>query len=159
MIQDLYQRFLERWNRFCLCQHFQKHWYRPFESISISYIHIFVKAIPTQVKTPKQDLKSTGTYPSAFEKHRYRSGDPIPTFKPRRFELLGFAGSHIEERCLPPTAYKHELTCWVYHLYISVRSHEWYTPHVSSCLNVVGGRRLSLMWDWANPWLKTNNIF
>ena len=60
-----------------------------FKSISIGYIHIFVKAVLAQVKTPKEGLKSAGTYPDAFEKHWYRSGDPIPTFKPQGFEAPG----------------------------------------------------------------------
>ena len=55
-------------------------------SAGIGYIHIFVKPVPAQVKTLEQGLKSVGTYPGAFEKRWYRSGDPILTFKLRRFE-------------------------------------------------------------------------
>ena len=44
------------------------------KSAGIGYIHIFIKAIPTQVKTPEQGLKALGL---------------IPTFKSQRFEALG----------------------------------------------------------------------
>ena len=37
----------------------------------------------------EQGLKNPGTYLNAFEKHWYRSGDPIPTVTMRRFEALG----------------------------------------------------------------------
>ena len=60
-----------------------------FKSAGIGYIQIFVKAVLTQVKTSEQDLKSTRTYPGTFEQRWYRFGDPIPTFKPRRFEAPG----------------------------------------------------------------------
>ena len=93
-----------------LSRRFQKRWYRPFKfypfktytsafesagigstysNVGIGYIHIFVKTVLTQVKMPEQGLESAGTYHSAFEKHWYRSSDPIPTFKPRRFEAPG----------------------------------------------------------------------
>ena len=71
-LNDLSQRFWERWNRYRLCQRFWKRWYRPFrfysfmtyasafksagtgsENPGIGYIYIFIKAIPTQVKTPE----------------------------------------------------------------------------------------------------------
>ena len=44
------------------------------KSAGIDYIHIFIKAIPTQVKTPEQGLKALGL---------------IPTFKSQRFEAPG----------------------------------------------------------------------
>ena len=50
-----------------------------FKSADTGYIHIFVKAVPTQVKTSEQGLKSAGTYPGIFEKHWYRSRVPIQT--------------------------------------------------------------------------------
>ena len=44
------------------------------KNTSIGYIHIFIEAVPTQVKTPEQGLKAPG---------------PIPTFKSQRFEAPG----------------------------------------------------------------------
>ena len=44
------------------------------KNAGIGYIHIFIKAVPTQVKKPEQGLKASG---------------PIPTFKSQRFEALG----------------------------------------------------------------------
>ena len=44
------------------------------KNAGIGYIHIFIKAVPTQVKTPEQGLKAPR---------------PIPTFKSQRFEAPG----------------------------------------------------------------------
>ena len=44
------------------------------KNTGIGYIHIFIEAVPTQVKTPEQGLKAPG---------------PIPTFKSQRFEAPG----------------------------------------------------------------------
>ena len=43
-------------------------------------LKLLVRTVLIQVKTPEQGLKSVGTYPSAFERRWYRSGDfgPIP---------------------------------------------------------------------------------
>ena len=56
--------------------------YRPSKSAGISYIHIFIKAVPVLLKTPGPIpalLKSAGTGPH----------DLIPTFKKRRSEAPG----------------------------------------------------------------------
>ena len=45
-----------------------------FKSVGIGYIHIFIKAVPTLLKTPEQGLKALR---------------PIPTFKKRRSEAPG----------------------------------------------------------------------
>ena len=44
------------------------------KNAGIGYIHIFIKVVLTQVKTPEQGLKVLG---------------PIPTFKSQRFEAPG----------------------------------------------------------------------
>ena len=52
-------------------------------------LKLLVKAIPTQVKTSEQGLKSVGTYPGAFEMCQYRSRDLLLTVIARQFEVLG----------------------------------------------------------------------
>ena len=45
-----------------------------FKSVGIGYIHISVKAIPTQVKTSKQGLKSVGIGPATLYRLSLRGG-------------------------------------------------------------------------------------
>ena len=59
------------------------------KNAGIGYIHIFIKAVPTQVKTPEQGLKVPGPIPALLESAGTGPRDPIPTFKSQRFEALG----------------------------------------------------------------------
>ena len=59
------------------------------KSAGIGYIHIFIKAIPTQVKTPEQGLKASGPIPALLKSAGTGLHDPIPTFKSQRFEAPG----------------------------------------------------------------------
>ena len=59
------------------------------KNVGIGYIHIFIKAVPTQVKTPEQGLKVPGPIPALLESAGTGPRDPIPTFKSQRFEALG----------------------------------------------------------------------
>ena len=56
------------------------------KNTGISYIHIFIKAVPTQVKTPEQGLKAPGPIPAFLKSAGTGPHDPIPTFKSQRFE-------------------------------------------------------------------------
>ena len=60
-----------------------------FKSAGIGYIHIFIKAVPTQVKTPEQGLKAPGPIPALLKSAGTGPRDPIPTFKSLRFEVPG----------------------------------------------------------------------
>ena len=59
------------------------------KNAGIGYIHIFIKAVPTQVKTPEQGLKAPGPVPALLKSAGTGPRDPIPTFKSQRFEALG----------------------------------------------------------------------
>ena len=59
------------------------------KNVGIGYIHIFIKAVPTQVKTPEQGLKAPGPIPALLKSTGTSPRDPIPTFKSQRFEALG----------------------------------------------------------------------
>ena len=65
---NLYQRFWKAYSSTLESAGIGSTYSSAFKSAGISYIHIFVKVIPTQVKTPEQGLKNAGTYPGAFEK-------------------------------------------------------------------------------------------
>ena len=56
------------------------------KNANIGYIHIFIKAIPTQVKTPEQGLKAPRPIPALLKSAGTGLRDPIPTFKSQRFE-------------------------------------------------------------------------
>ena len=58
------------------------------KNAGIGYIHIFIKAVPTQVKTPEQGLKASGHILALLESAGTGPRDPIPTFKSQRFEVL-----------------------------------------------------------------------
>ena len=138
-LNDLSQCFWEHWNRYRLCQRFWKRWYRPFKFYSfmtytsagigityasafksagtgsknagIGYIYIFIKAVPTQVKTLEQGLKVPGPIKALVQvcvtlsphskanglkcrekKCRDRNFDPIPALFgaiPALFKTLG----------------------------------------------------------------------
>ena len=49
-----------------------------FKSAGIGYIHIFIKAIPTQVKTPEQGLKARRPIPALLKSAGTGPRDPIP---------------------------------------------------------------------------------
>ena len=51
------------------------------KNAGIGYIHIFIKAVPTQVKTPEQGLKALGPIPALLKSAGTGPRDPIPTFK------------------------------------------------------------------------------
>ena len=51
------------------------------KNVGIGYIHIFIKAVPTQVKTPEQGLKVPGPIPTLLKSASTGPRDPIPTFK------------------------------------------------------------------------------
>ena len=55
----------------------------------IGYIHIFIKAVPTQIKMPKQDLKAPGPILALLKSASTGLREPIPTFKSQRFEVSG----------------------------------------------------------------------
>ena len=67
----------------------QKRWYRPSKSAGIGYIHIFIKAVPTLLKTPKQGLKTPGPIPALLKRAGTGPHDPIPIFKKRQSEAPG----------------------------------------------------------------------
>ena len=67
----------------------QKRWYRPSKSAGIGYIYIFIKAIPTQIKTSEQGLKASGPIPALLKSAGTGPHDPIPIFKKRRSETPG----------------------------------------------------------------------
>ena len=58
------------------------------KNAGIGYIHIFIKAVPTQVKTPEQGLIASGPIPALLKSAGTGPRDPIPTFKSQRFEAL-----------------------------------------------------------------------
>ena len=60
-----------------------------FKSAGIGYIHIFIKVVPTQVKTLKQGLKAPGPIPALLKSTSIGPRDPIPTFKSQQFEAPG----------------------------------------------------------------------
>ena len=51
------------------------------KNVGIGYIHIFIKAVPTQIKMPEQGLKAPGPIPTLLKSAGTGSRDPIPTFK------------------------------------------------------------------------------
>ena len=59
------------------------------KNAGIGYIHIFIKAVPTQVKTLEQGQKVPGPIPALLESAGTGPRDPIPTFKSQRFEVPG----------------------------------------------------------------------
>ena len=59
------------------------------KNTGIGYIHIFIKAVPTQVKTLEHDLKAPGLIPALVKSAGTGLRDPIPTFKCQRFEASG----------------------------------------------------------------------
>ena len=59
------------------------------KNAGIGYIHIFIKAVPTQVKTPEQGLKVPRPIPVLLKSTGTGPRDPIPTFKSQRFEAPG----------------------------------------------------------------------
>ena len=59
------------------------------KNAGIGYIHIFIKAVSTQVKTPEQGLKAPGPIPALLKSAGTGSCDSIPTFKSQRFEAPG----------------------------------------------------------------------
>ena len=59
------------------------------KNAGISYSHIFINAVPTQVKTPEQGLKAPGPIPTLLKSTGTGLRDPIPTFKCQRFEAPG----------------------------------------------------------------------
>ena len=59
-----------------------------YKNAGIGYIHIFLKVVLTQVKTPEQGLKALGPIPALLKSASTGPRDPIPTFKSQRFEAL-----------------------------------------------------------------------
>ena len=59
------------------------------KNAGIGYIHIFIKAVPTQVKMPEQGLKAPGHILALLESAGTGPRDPIPTFKSQQFEAPG----------------------------------------------------------------------
>ena len=59
------------------------------KNAGIGYIHIFITAVPTQVKTLEQGLKAPGPIPALLKSAGTGPHDPIPTFKSQRFEEPG----------------------------------------------------------------------
>ena len=59
------------------------------KNAGIGYIHILIKAVPTQVKMPEQGLKALGPIPALLKSAGTGPRDPIPTFKSQRFEAPG----------------------------------------------------------------------
>ena len=59
------------------------------KNAGIGYIHIFIKAVPTQVKTPEQGLQAPGPILALLKSAGTGPRDPIPTFKGQRFEVPG----------------------------------------------------------------------
>ena len=59
------------------------------KNVGIGYIHIFIKVVPTQVKTPEQGLKAPGHILALLESAGTGPRDPIPTFKSQQFEAPG----------------------------------------------------------------------
>ena len=59
------------------------------KNVGIGYIHIFIKVVPTQVKTPEQGLKAPGPISALLKSTSTSPHDPIPTFKSQRFEAPG----------------------------------------------------------------------
>ena len=59
------------------------------KNAGIGYIHIFIKAVPTQVKTPEQGLKAPGPIPALLKSAGTGPRDHIPTLKSQRFEAPG----------------------------------------------------------------------
>ena len=59
------------------------------KNAGIGYIHIFIKAIPTQVKMPEHGLKAPGHILALLESVGTGPRDPIPTFKSQQFEASG----------------------------------------------------------------------
>ena len=59
------------------------------KNAGIGYIHIFIKVVPTLLKTPEQGLKAPGPIPALLKSTGTSPRDPIPTFKSQRFEALG----------------------------------------------------------------------
>ena len=59
------------------------------KNAGIGYIHIFIKAVPTQVKTPEQSLKAPGYILALLESAGTGPRGPIPTFKSQQFEAPG----------------------------------------------------------------------
>ena len=59
------------------------------KNAGIGYIHIFIKVVPTQVKTPEQGLKASGPIPALLKSTGTGPRDPIPTFKSQWFEAPG----------------------------------------------------------------------
>ena len=59
------------------------------KNAGIGYIHTFIKAVPTQVKTPEQGLKAPGPIPALLKSAGTSPRDPIPTFKSQQFEAPG----------------------------------------------------------------------
>ena len=59
------------------------------KNAGIGYIHIFIKAVPTQVKTQEQGLKAPGPIPALLKSAGTGSHDPIPILKSQRFEAPG----------------------------------------------------------------------
>ena len=59
------------------------------KNASIGYIHIFIKAVPTQVKMLEQGLKAPGPIPALLKSAGTGPRDPIPTLKSQRFEASG----------------------------------------------------------------------
>ena len=59
------------------------------KNAGIGYIHIFIKAVPTQVKTLEQGLEAPGPIPALLKSVGTDPRDPIPTFKSQRFEAPG----------------------------------------------------------------------
>ena len=59
------------------------------KNVGIGCIHIFIKAVPTQVKTLKQGLKVPGPIPALLKSASIGPRDPIPTFKSQQFEAPG----------------------------------------------------------------------
>ena len=59
------------------------------KNAGIGYIHIFIKAVPKQVKTLEQGLKALGPIPALLKSAGTGPRDPIPTLKSQRFETPG----------------------------------------------------------------------
>ena len=59
------------------------------KNTGIGYIHIFIKAVPTQVKMPEQGLKVPGPIPALLKSTSTGPHNPIPTFKSQQFEAPG----------------------------------------------------------------------
>ena len=59
------------------------------KNAGIGYIHIFINAVPTQVKMPEQGLKAPGHILALLESAGTGPRGPIPTFKSPQFEAPG----------------------------------------------------------------------